>query len=765
MKWVVERRIRPRWFVHVSAVATLLALLPPAASAATFVVTATNDQVDAAPGDGACATVAGTCALRAAVQEANALAGPDVINLPIGQFTMTLVGATDDDAAAIGDFDITDDVAINGSAIGSTTIFGRPFFRVFDVIGPGSVSMTRLTVREGSLRAGEDGGGIRNDGTLALTEVTVAVNETTLGNGGGIANISGGTVQMTNCTISGNKAPAQGGGGIVNFNGGLVELSSVTIAKNDALSGQGIHNLGAVRLLNTLLAKNVAGGNCAGILPQSLGHNLDDGISCQIESSGDISNAVLMLGLLTENGGFIPTHELKPGSAGIDAGDNSLCPPKDQRGYPRPIDFDLDGMARCDIGAFEVQPLGTPTSTPTRTPTIQTPTISPTATISVTATITPTVTRTETATTTPTNTSTPTQSATLTRTGTQPATRTFTPTRTGTQTPTPTRSGTPTRTSTRSRTPTATLTGQPTSSPTFSPTVSPTPTITPTADTTESPGTTKIPTSTAPSSTPTATRTLTLTPIRPLIQLSTVSGHPGETVAFTATFVAQGMEIASLQTDIQFDAANVPIVSLSRGLPDCKLNPDLDRISIFSFVPSGCAPCSWIRTAVISGFPVTALPDGVLLYTCRIAIAPDASVGEYALTPDLVLMNDLEGFPVSSAGASGKVIVEPPPTATPTPTETSTPTETPTETATETPTFTPTITPTETASPVPEPCVGDCRGGGTVTFDELVTMVNIALDSVGISQCEVGDADISNTITVDELVAAARRAQIGCPSP
>jgi hypothetical protein len=41
---------------------------------------------------------------------------------------------------------------------------------------------------------------------------------------------------------------------------------------------------------------------------------------------------------------------LLPGSPAIDAGDDSVCPPTDQRGVARP-----QGLA-CDIGAFELAP-------------------------------------------------------------------------------------------------------------------------------------------------------------------------------------------------------------------------------------------------------------------------------------------------------------------------------------------------------------------------------------------------------------------------
>src|SRR5437867_11074046 len=79
--------------------------------AATFNVNSTTDAVDATPGDGACATAGPTpvCTLRAAIQEANALRGADVINLPAGTYTLTIPGRGEDHAAT-GDLDINDTV-------------------------------------------------------------------------------------------------------------------------------------------------------------------------------------------------------------------------------------------------------------------------------------------------------------------------------------------------------------------------------------------------------------------------------------------------------------------------------------------------------------------------------------------------------------------------------------------------------------------------------------------------------------------------------
>jgi hypothetical protein len=92
------------------------------------------------------------------------------------------------------------------------------------------------------------------------------------------------------------------------------------------------------------------------------------------------------------------------------------------------------------------------------------------------------------------------------------------------------------------------------------------------------------------------------------------------------------------------------------------------------------------------------------------------------------------------------------PTITKTPIATQTATRTPVRTSTSTPTGSPTVT--------PKSCVGDCNGTGTVTIDELIKMVNIALGGVPPSSCPNGIPD--EPVTIDELIKGVNNALGGC---
>lgn len=235
--------------------------------AVTFTVNTTADTQDAVPGDGICADSGGACSLRAAVQEANALAGPDTIVL--GAATYVLTGAAGDDVALSGDLDITGDLILSGAGTASTIIDGGGVDRVLDIDPSGAgvnVSIANLTVRGGNA-AGEAGGGIRNHGTLSLNNVTLASNSSGV-NGGGLLNL--GTLTLTNTTVSANTAGTDGAG-IYNGGGSSLTITASTLSGNSANSagrnGGGLFNAGAATaaLTNVTVSGNSANSGGGGV--------------------------------------------------------------------------------------------------------------------------------------------------------------------------------------------------------------------------------------------------------------------------------------------------------------------------------------------------------------------------------------------------------------------------------------------------------------------------------------------------------------------
>jgi hypothetical protein len=87
---------------------------------------------------------------------------------------------------------------------------------------------------------------------------------------------------------------------------------------------------------------------------QSLGHNLGSDDTCNLTQPTDRFATDPLLGPLADNGGPIRTHLPERGSPLIDRGSCQAL--TDQRGVPRPLDGDRDGVRLCDIGAVEYVP-------------------------------------------------------------------------------------------------------------------------------------------------------------------------------------------------------------------------------------------------------------------------------------------------------------------------------------------------------------------------------------------------------------------------
>lgn len=61
-------------------------------------------------------------------------------------------------------------------------------------------------------------------------------------------------------------------------------------------------------------------------------------------------------------------------------------------------------------------------------------------------------------------------------------------------------------------------------------------------------------------------------------------------------------------------------------------------------------------------------------------------------------------------------------------------------------------------------CVGDCDQNGTVVVGELITGVNIALDTQPLENCTCFDANLNGTVEVGELITGVNNALNECPN-
>jgi len=180
--------------------------------------------------------------------------------------------------------------------------------------------------------------GAGGEGGAGASSVHLTGNGGAGGNGGHAYAMPFGVVDaLTNCTLARNTAVGGGGGAGGIAGGGSPGAPGVAGSAYGGLRS-------GVAVLNCILATNQP-ANCSGWV-NDIGYNLSSDAGCFTNSTS--GNGVdPRLAPLADNGGPTLTMALLPDSPAIDAGDTSLAPATDQRGFPRPA-----GLA-ADIGAFE----------------------------------------------------------------------------------------------------------------------------------------------------------------------------------------------------------------------------------------------------------------------------------------------------------------------------------------------------------------------------------------------------------------------------
>lgn len=281
------------------------------------------------------------------------------------------------------------------------------------------LTLTNVAVTQNNSGINGNGGGIYNAPNVSVMTHNLEINNSTVsgndsqGGGGGIFNLS--TLRAINSTISGNTAEGNGGGINVlkgSFSTATAILMNATITNNTAdsddsgggdgggvsIEEQDIPSLTValvaisdeLNLRNTIIAENIDGSSTGTLTPDCVQIDLatinSEGFSLIGDDTGcdglftgtsdqvgtDISPINPRLGPLANNGGPTFTHALLTTpvvSPAIDAANSAGCFTNDantagvltgdQRDSLRPVDGGPVGPtpARCDIGAFELQPV------------------------------------------------------------------------------------------------------------------------------------------------------------------------------------------------------------------------------------------------------------------------------------------------------------------------------------------------------------------------------------------------------------------------
>jgi predicted outer membrane repeat protein len=195
------------------------------------------------------------------------------------------------------------------------------------------------------------GGGIGNAATLTLNSSSLNANHAG-SDGGAISNLA--TMNLTNASFVNNLAIGNGGAIVSNSS---LNVAYSTFMSNSAASGGSIANTGTATFSDSILANNLVGPGCSGVIIDG-GYNLEQGHTCGLSPANhSLVDVNPLLGTLSNNGGPTQTVPLLPHSPALDItpfGVNGCgtTVTRDGRGDPRP----MPNSASCDSGAYEAAP-------------------------------------------------------------------------------------------------------------------------------------------------------------------------------------------------------------------------------------------------------------------------------------------------------------------------------------------------------------------------------------------------------------------------
>ena len=291
------------------------------------------------------------------------------------------------------------DLTLSGGSVPADDILFRASGGAFNA-GYGYFTLDRVALLDSHATAGNGGGASFWYGTSASIYDSVVTGNTTGGEGGAI-HFYGANLEVQASTIAGNKAST--GGGVHMLGAFGVRLLDTTVSGNEAAGDVGGVHIGAgypsrrIVINNSTIVNNTAGsvpsaqngglqfvnsavshfppvvtntvlsGNHLSSDPAVIfdcgapdgfairsGYNLVQAPNgCTFAASGNVTGVDPQL-LPLSTYGTIPVHVPADSSPLIDAGDpGDSCERTDARGVVRPVDGDVDGTSRCDIGAVE----------------------------------------------------------------------------------------------------------------------------------------------------------------------------------------------------------------------------------------------------------------------------------------------------------------------------------------------------------------------------------------------------------------------------